>query len=195
MWDQRYNTDDYVYGTQPNVFLAAQMARIPIGRVLCLAEGEGRNGVFLAEHGFQVTAIDSSCVGLAKAQRLAVSRGVKITTEIADLAEFVITPGAWDAVVSIFCHVPAHIRERIHRQVVAGLRPGGAFILEAYTPAQLDYGTGGPPVAGLMMDLECLRQELSGLAFVHGLETVREVREGQLHTGPGAVVQVLAFKP
>lgn len=194
MWDERYNRDDYVYGTEPNDFLREQVARISGSRVLCLAEGEGRNAVFLAERGFQVTAVDASSVGLAKAQRLAEQRGVKIETIHADLADFDIEPGRWDAVVSIFCHVPPPIRKSLHRKVVAGLRAGGVLLLEAYTPDQIELGTGGPQVAELTMQLVDLYDELAGLQFEYAQQLRREVVEGALHTGVGAVVQVVAVK-
>ncbi len=194
MWDQRYNREDYVYGTEPNDFLRQHVTSLPAGRVLCLAEGEGRNAVFLAQQGFQVTAVDASSVGLQKAQRLARQRGVDIETVHADLANFVIEPQRWDAIVSIFCHVPASIREMLHRQVVMGLREGGVLLLEAYTPKQIEYGTGGPPVPELTMQLSDLKQELAGLQFDHGVELDRDVVEGEFHTGIGAVVQVLAIK-
>ncbi len=194
MWDKRYAGDDYVYGTAPNVFLASVAERLPRGPVLCLGEGEGRNSVFLATRGFEVTALDSSAVGLEKAQRLARAHEVEITTVHADLADFAIKPGRWATIVSIFCHVPAGLRAAIHRDVVSALPIGGAFVLEAYRPAQLDYGTGGPPTAELMMDLATLLPELDGLAFAHALETEREVIEGSLHTGLGAVVQLVGYK-
>lgn len=195
MWDERYQGEEYVYGTVPNDFLRSQVGNVPAGRVLCLAEGEGRNAVFLAEQGFSVTAVDQSSVGLAKAERLAAERGVEIETVVADLADFLIEPDAWDGIVSIFAHMPASARAHIHRQVVRGLRSGGALVLEAYRPEQLQYKTGGPPVVDMMMDLNGLRTELSGLEFEFAAETVRDVQEGPLHHGPGAVVEVLARKP
>lgn len=194
MWDQRYNTDEFVYGTQPNDFLASVSGRIPGGRVLCLAEGEGRNAVYLAQQGHQVLAVDKSAVGLAKAERLAAAGGVRIETRVVDLARFEFEPGSWDAVVSIFAHVPSILRRALHRGVVSGLRSGGVFVLEAYTPAQLLLKTGGPPDADMLMSLAGLREELAGLDFRHALELEREVVEGKLHTGRGAVVQVLAVK-
>ena len=154
MWDQRYDTEEYVYGTAPNEFLVAHAARIPKGHVLCLGEGEGRNGVWLAEQGYRVTAVDSSSVGLAKARRLAEARGVSLETVAADLAEYDLGEVAWDGIVSIFCHVPMDLRRDLHSRVVRALRPGGAFLLEAYTPRQLALATGGPPTAELMMDPE-----------------------------------------
>ena len=127
--------------------------QIPAGPVLCLAEGEGRNAVYLATLGHRVTAVDQSEVGLAKAQRLAKARGVKIETLVTDLADYTITAGAWAGIVATFAHLPPALRRRVHRDVVAGLQPGGVFILEAYTPAQLAFGTGGPKSPELLMTL------------------------------------------
>ncbi len=195
MWDQRYSGEDYVYGTQPNDFLVEQVEKLPVGKALCLAEGEGRNAVWLAEQGFEVTAMDASIIGLQKAQRLAQARGVNLTTVHADLADFDIGANRWDVIVSIFCHLPPALRRSVHRRCVQGLRPGGALLLEAYTPKQLAYKTGGPPTADLMMDVQSLRTELDGLEFLHLQECVRHVHEGEFHSGRGAVVQVLARKP
>ncbi|MCB0289880.1 MAG: class I SAM-dependent methyltransferase, partial [Calditrichaeota bacterium] len=160
MWDQRYNTPEYIYGKTPNDFLVEMIDRLPKGEVLSLAEGEGRNGVYLAQQGCRVTGVDSSAVALQKAQNLAAERGVQLTTLHRNLSELEIEPAAWDAVVSIFCHLPAPLRASLHRQVVQGLRPGGCLLLEAYTPRQLEFRTGGPPTIELMMDLKTLRQEL-----------------------------------
>ncbi|MHB8628382.1 MAG: class I SAM-dependent methyltransferase [Aggregatilineales bacterium] len=178
----------------PNDYLRLNAHRIPKGRVLSLAEGEGRNAVYLATQGYDVTGIDSSAVGLEKAQRLAKERAVTITTVVADLAQFAIEPNGWDGVVSIFCHLPSVLRAEVHQRVVAGLRPGGCLLLEAYTPKQLAFKTGGPQDPDNMPDLESLRRELAGLRFEHAEELEREVNEGEHHFGRGAVVQVLAFK-
>ena len=195
IWDQRYATDSYVYGTQANDFLHSVAERLPDNaKVLCLAEGEGRNAVYLAERGHRVLAVDASRVGLGKAQRLADQRQVRIECAIVDLAEYELEAQDWDVIVSIFVHLPPPVRRKLHRQVVAGLRPGGLYILEAYRPEQLRYATGGPPVAELMMNLKDLQQELDGLTWLHAAELDREVNEGQLHHGIGAVVQLLAQK-
>jgi SAM-dependent methyltransferase len=167
-------------------------ARIPAGPVLCLAEGEGRNAVHLASLGHAVTAVDQSAAGLAKAQRLAAARGVEIRTVVADLAMYPIVPGAWAGIVATFAHLPPALRRAVHAAVVQGLAPGGVFILEAYTPAQLAFDTGGPKAPELLMPLAALREELAGLEFLVAREIEREVVEGCGHTGRGAVVQVLA---
>ena len=194
MWDKRYSDPNFIFGTAPNDFLKQYAGRIPKGRVLSLAEGEGRNAVHLAALGYEVTGVDSSAIGLEKAQRLAAERSVKITTIVSDLAQFSIKPNSWDGVVSIFCHLPSALRADVHRRVVAGLRPGGCILLEAYTPKQLAFKTGGPQNADNMPDLESLQRELAGLRFEHAVELERDVIEGGGHTGRAAVVQVLAFK-
>jgi 2-polyprenyl-3-methyl-5-hydroxy-6-metoxy-1,4-benzoquinol methylase len=194
MWDERYASDEYVYGLEPNDFLKANFESIPMGEVLCLAEGEGRNAVFLAQQGYEVTAVDSSARGLEKAQRLASAREVKINTIHADLNDFIIETERWSGIVSIFCHLPPPLRVAVHQQVAGGLKPGGAIILEAYTPDQLMHGTGGPPVAEMMMDKESVLNELGKLEFLRLLELEREIHEGQLHNGLAAVVQAIAIR-
>lgn len=195
MWDERYALDGFAYGTAPNDHLVAHAARLPAGPVLCLAEGEGRNAVFLAGRGHPVTAVDQSRVGLDKARALARSRGLTIETVQADLADFTPAPGAWAGIVSVWCHVPPPVRRALHRAVVAGLSPGGVFILEAYTPQQVGRGTGGPPVAGPMMTAAGLREELSGLELEVLEERERDVQEGRYHSGLSSVVQVVATRP
>lgn len=194
MWDEKYSVNEYVYGTTPNDFLFSMTDRLKKGRVLCLAEGEGRNAVYLAKNGFVAVAVDSSRVGLQKANRLALENDVSIETVLTDLADFTITENSWDSIVSIFCHLPPDLRKHVHEGVATGLKTGGTFLLEAYTPAQLEFGTGGPSSAALMMDLVSLRSELKGLRVLHGLETVRNVHEGRSHSGKAAVVQILAEK-
>ncbi len=194
-WDNRYGESGFAYGTEPNDFLVASLKKLPpAGNVLCLADGEGRNSVFLAQQGYRVTAVDSSSVGLAKANSLAAERGVTITTCVADLADYPLPEKTYDAIISIFCHLPPHIRKRVHNQIPLSLKKGGVFLLEAYTPRQLEYGTGGPPVKELLMEITELKKELAQLTILHGIELEREVHEGRLHNGLGAVVQVLAVK-
>lgn len=195
MWDERYADEEYVYGTEPNDFLKEHIDRLPAGKVLSLCEGEGRNAVFLAGKRYEVTGVDSSSVGLAKAQRLAEKQGVHISTQLADMGDFHIEPESWEGVVSIFCHIPAGMRAELHRQIVSGLKSGGVLILEAYTPAQIALGTGGPKMPELTMTADQLRQELDGLEFEIIEELERDVVEGKFHSGRGAVVQVVARKP
>ncbi len=194
-WDQRYRSTQYIYGKTANDFLTAHHCRIPMGRVLSLAEGEGRNAVFLAEKGYEVTAVDSSTVGLDKAEQLAADRCVSVEWIHGDLAHFDLGEGRWDGIISIFCHLDPDIRTQLHPRVVHALKPGGILILEAYTPAQLERDTGGPPTVDLMMDKNLLTTEFKGLDFLHLKEVERNIVEGSYHTGPGMVVQVVAMKP
>jgi hypothetical protein len=195
MWEQRYNVDHYYYGTDPNEFLAASVLLLPDGMTLCLAEGEGRNAVFLAGTGREVHSVDLTEAGVAKTIRLAEQHGVQVAAVVGDLAVFDLGIDRWDAMVSIFAHMPPGVRRDLHRRVVGALKPGGMFLLEAYTPAQIGRGTGGPSVVEMTMTLGGLREELAGLDFVHAEELDREVVEGPGHTGVGSVVQVIARKP
>lgn len=194
-WDERYAEPGFAYGTDPNDFLVEAIPHIKGTKVLSLAEGEGRNALFLAQRGFDVLAVDSSIVGLEKAAKLAQEHGTSIRTQHCDLAELEIEKDSWDAVVSIFCHVPQTLRAELHKKVIEGLKPGGVLVLEAYTPKQLEYGTGGPQDAALTMQLAELKKELNGLELVHAIETERDVIEGKYHFGHAAVVQVIGVKP
>lgn len=191
-WDARYTEQGWAFGTEPNDFLREQADQLPPGRVLCLAEGQGRNAVWLAQRGHDVTAVDQSAVGLRDANRLAAERGVAITTVRADLDDYVIEPGAWACIVSIYAHVDGALRARVHARVERGLAPGGVFVLEAYRPEQIGRGTGGPPEDDRMVNLERLRRELPSLEFVVAREIDREVLEGHRHKGMSSVVQLVA---
>jgi SAM-dependent methyltransferase len=191
MWNQRYASDEYVYGTEPNAFLAQNAQRL-VGPVLSLAEGEGRNAVFLASHGLDVLAVDASAVGLAKAQRLAASKGVAIQTEVADLAEFEPPESSFGSVISIFAHLPSRVRKRLYRSVEHSVKPGGIILFEAYSKAQLARDTGGPKDPDLLMTCEDLEQAFPNCEWILSQEIEREVIEGQFHTGLASVVQFIA---
>jgi SAM-dependent methyltransferase len=194
-WDERFGGDGYLYGTEPNDFLRQHVELLPPGEVMCLAEGQGRNAVFLAERGYEVSSVDLSATGVDKTLALATARGVTVTATVADLADVDLGTNRWSAIVSIFAHVPPTVRAEVHGRVADALIPGGIFVLEAYTPAQVGRGTGGPPDGSLTMTLDALRTELSALEFDHAVETEREVIEGVGHTGVGSVVQVIAHRP
>ena len=193
-WNEKFANTEYAYGTEPNDFLVSAVTKLKRGATLSLAEGEGRNAVWLAQQGFTVSAIEQSEKGVAKTLRLALQRGVIVMAERGELETFHIQPNSWDLAVSIFAHTPQELRRKLHRQVVAGLKPGGVFVLEAYTPAQIANNTGGPKDASLMPTAELLRSELAGLVFDRIEEVEREVVEGSLHTGTAHVVQVVAHR-
>lgn len=195
MWDQRYSDTEFFYGTEPNDFLRAESVRLPKGDVLCIGDGEGRNGVWLAEQGMCVTSVDQSAVGMQKAAELAARRQVPFSTKVADLAVFDLGIARWHAVVSIFCHLPSALRRDVHARIGRALRPGGVVLLEAYTPAQLGRGTGGPQDPDMLPTLAILQQEFAGLDVLVGVERERSVLEGKGHRGTSSVVQFVARKP
>lgn len=196
MWNQRYKEEEFAYGTEPNDFLKAEYSHIPKGgRVLCVAEGEGRNAVFLAKQGYEVTAVDQSDVGLQKAEKLALKNGVTIQTIVANLADFDFGNDTWDGIVSIAAHVPPELRKKLHAQVPNALHKDGIFLLEAFSLRQHEMdGVGGPPQKELLMSLNALEEELQGLEFIIAQEVEREIFEGKFHQGKSAVVQIIASK-
>jgi len=193
-WDERYADDRYLFGERPNDFLVQAEIMLPRhSRVLVLGDGEGRNGVWLAQQGHQVVTVDISEVGVAKARRLAASKSVEIDFHVADLADFVddeASAGPWDGIVSIFCHLPPELRRRVAQALSPRLSDRGKLIMEAYTPAQLSLGTGGPPDESLLMTRERVLRDWPDLVLdVRVLE--RRIFEGHGHQGLSAVVQVL----
>jgi len=192
-WDQRYAEPGYKYGTEPNAWLRAQAHRLaPGSRVLVPGDGEGRNSVWLAQHGHRVLAMDSSAVGLAKAQALARQRGVVIDTQLADLADWVPAPGAADAVVLVFVHLPSALRAIAHRRLAQALRPGGLMLVEAFHPRQLGRSSGGPKDPDMLVDLATLRADWctdrdDGLDEIEAWEGEVALAEGPGHQGLGWV--------
>lgn len=194
LWDRRYAATEHLFGAGPNDFLRETEPLIPRnGTVLCLGDGDGRNGVWLAAQGHRVTTVDVSPVGVRKAHQLAAETGVELSAQVADLADWVDTEaatGPWDAIVSIFCHLPPEVRQRVGWALAPRLAADGVLILESYTPDQLGRGNGGPPTADLMLTSDLVRQDWPGLDL-WAVELEREVLEGEGHTGLSAVLQVV----
>jgi cyclopropane fatty-acyl-phospholipid synthase-like methyltransferase len=196
-WNERYATDEYIFGTAPNVFLASQAALIRPGmRALAVADGEGRNGVWLAEQGASVHAIDVSPAALAKAEKLAVERGVALETEQADVLNWAWPEVAYDLVAAIFIQfAPPPERDRIIAGIRRTLKSGGVLILQGYTPKQVEFGTGGPPNAANMYTSELLREWFADWEIVHLAEHESVISEGSHHHGMSALVDLVARKP
>lgn len=194
-WESRYREAGFAYGTAPNAFLVAQQARFTPGqKVLLIGEGEGRNGVWLARQGLEVTAVDQSQTGLAKARQLAAEAGVSLQTVCADLAEWQWPVAEYDFVISIFVHFPPERRRQIHRACLAALKPGGTMILEGFTPEQLAHPSGGPPIEAMLFTEALLREDFADadIELLESLET--RLAEGQYHQGPAAVVRLIAVR-
>lgn len=193
MWDQRFADSEFFYGTDANDFLKENIHLLS-GKVLSLAEGEGRNAVFMAQHGLKVLGVDSSQVGLEKAQQLAKEKAVSIETQQVDLAVYSAEENSFDAVVSIFAHLPVAIRKELHKKVELALKPGGIILLEGYSKAQIDKDTGGPKNLEMLYALEEIISEFPHCKILHAKTLEREVIEGIGHTGLASVVQLIARK-
>ncbi len=190
MWNERYG-QEYIYGKKPNDFLSATINKPGKGKVMCLAEGQGRNAVYLAGLGYDVTAIDYSEEGLKKANKLANEAGVKITTIQMDLDELICKQNEWDGIISIYGHLPDALRIKVHKEVIKGLKTGGFLLIEAYNINQLNYNSGGPKSIELLYSLKKLESDFSNhFYFKIFRETEREVNEGSFHKGLASVIQV-----
>ncbi|THD82192.1 class I SAM-dependent methyltransferase [Aliigemmobacter aestuarii] len=197
MWDERFAGPGYLFGTDPVAFLPAHAGLIPAGgRVLSLADGEGRNSVWLAGQGFRVTAMEASGVALEKARALARARDVTVDSRQADIADWDWDAGPWDAVVGIFIQFAAPaLREAIHKGIARGLRPCGRVFLHGYAPRQIGYGTGGPRAVENLYTLDALRADFPGWRVLVARDEDREIAEGTGHVGKSALIDFVAEKP
>ncbi len=196
MWDQRYAGEGYAYGETANAYLRGQRARLRAGmRALVPGDGEGRNGVWLAEQGLVVDTLDLSQHGVAKALALARARGVALNAVQADALAWDWPREAYDVVALIFLHLVADERRALHAEVLAALKPGGLVILEAFRPEQLARqaagARGGPRNANLLYRLEDLRDDFAALEAIELAEADADLDEGALHVGPSAVVRAI----
>lgn len=192
-WDSKYADDAYFYGTAPNHWLTTQASRLEAGMsVLAVGDGEGRNGVWLAEQGLSVTSVDASPRAQVKARALAHERGVAMETVCTDLRDWAWPQAAFDRVVSIFLHFPPDYRAEMHRRMLAALKPGGLLLMQAYTPKQLDFATGGPKAVEMLYSADMLRGDFAEAEIVSLKEAVRHMREGNGHDGDSAVVELVA---
>ena len=194
-WDDRYSEDGYAFGDQPNDFLVEVEPTLIKGDTLMLGDGDGRNGVWMAEQGHRVVSIDLSPVGVSKAKELAVQRGTTIDARVGDLDTFDMGSQQWDNIVSIFCHVPSALRSRVHATVNAALRPGGRFVLESYNAANIGRGVGGPQSPDLTVELEELETDFAGWHLEIHRAIDRNIVEGKYHAGHSSTVQFVAVKP
>ncbi len=194
MWNKRFGEEPALYGEAPNVFLRSVADRFPEGgRLLALAEGQGRNAIFLARRGHPVVAVDSAGVAMAQLSVSAEREGLSIETVVADLGEFEPDPGFAGAYAT-FAHLVPVLRDRAYRRAWDALAPGGVFVVEAFTPDQLGRGTGGPPRLDFLFGAAELRALLPEAHFALLEEVEVELDEGPLHRGLAAVVRMVAVK-
>jgi SAM-dependent methyltransferase len=190
MWDERFGKAEPVYGDEPNAYMREQAARIERGKkILVPGDGYGRNGIWLAKQGFEVHTVDVSQVGVERARASAEKAGVKMHIEQADALVWRWPVAEFDAVFSIFFHMPSVMRAEVHPKMLAALKPGGLLILTAFTPGQLKFTSGGPKQVDLLCTAEILKQDFAPAEVVELEEVEVELKEGRTHSGRGAVVQ------
>lgn len=196
IWDERYASEDYLFGTEPNAFLVSQRPLLKPGMsCLAVADGEGRNGVWLAQQGLQVLSVEASAVALAKAKKLAQQRGVAIEFEQADLAHWQWGERRFNVVSAIFIQfAPPALRAQMFADIKRCLKPGGLLLLQGYTPRQLEYKTGGPPVAENMYTEALLRNAFGSMEILHLREHDEYISEGTAHSGISALIDLVARK-
>ncbi len=195
-WDERYAGGGFQFGEAPNLFLLSQAHRMRRGlRALAVGDGEGRNGVWLAEQGMEAMSVDWSGVGLAKAQALAVRRGVALSTVTADVARWTWPVAGFDVIAWIFVHLPPEDRALASAGALRALAPGGLLLLEAFTPAQEGRRSGGPKDPSLLWSRALVERHFAGLEVLELLEGTVALDEGPRHQGLAEVVRAVLRKP
>jgi SAM-dependent methyltransferase len=199
-WDQRYTEAGFSFGEKPNAWLAAQRSRFKVGqRALVPGDGEGRNGVWLAELGLNVTTVDASRIGVHKANLLAAERGVTIDAHVADLTTWDWPERAFDVIVSIYLHWPEEVRAEMHDRMVQALKPGGVLILEGYSLRQLVFraagSVGGPGDPSMLFEPDDIEEDFLDLDIEHLDEEHVMLDEGKRHRGASSVVRLIALRP
>lgn len=194
MWDQRYAAEEYVYGTNPNRFFQEQLDKLTSGRLLLPAEGEGRNSVYAASKGWQVTAFDMSSEGRKKALRLAEQRSVHIQYQLADYNTVLLPEDFFDSVAMVYAHASAADRTLRHRRMLSFLKEGGTFILEGFSKEQINYHTGGPRDVNMLFSVEELEYDFQNLNKLQIWKEEIELQEGPFHNGIASVIRLVGVK-
>ena len=192
VWDERYGESESLFGWKPNVYLEEQVKRLqPRSKILLPGDGYGRNGLWLARQGFQVHTVDLSPVGVERARKSAQAAGLQMTIEQADLSKWQWPVDQFDAAAAIFVHLPSAVRRVVHASMLRALKPGGIAIVQSFTPAQLQFSSGGPKDEDMLCTAELLREEFAGAEILELEEKTVHLEEGHKHSGLGAVVQAV----
>lgn len=196
-WNKRFNKEEFIFGTEPNEYLALQTRKYlkPNNKVLCIADGEGRNGVWLAKQGIKVVGFDASDIALKKAKQFAKDNQVEVEYSFSDTDSFDWQANVYDAVIAIFIQfADPPMRERIFKQAHQALKPGGIFILQGYTPKQLEYKTGGPSLIEHLYTEKMIRDLAKEFQILDLRCYEQELNEGTRHAGMSALLGLVAKK-
>jgi len=194
LWDKRYNTDQFIYGTTPNGFLKSELDKLKAGKILLPGEGEGRNAIYAASRGWSVEAFDQSQVAAEKALAFAAKKGLEIDYQVSGLEEYSFKTKHFDVVGLIYFHVSPPARILLHSQVFNALKPGGVLILEAFHTSQLGNSTGGPPSLDLLFKEETLLSDFASLEMIEMSQTRVILDEGPFHQGKAEVIRFVGRK-
>ncbi len=194
-WNTRYAGTDFIYGTEPNQFLKYELSKITPGKILFLGEGEGRNAVYAATLGWDVDAVDYSASGKIKAETLATEKGVKINYFVDDLSTYTPEQNYYNAVVLIYLHLEEELREKVHQNALASLKPGGKIIFEAFEKEQLKNNSGGPKSIELLYSLQDIVEDFIDLDFEKLSKEKIVLNEGKGHEGEAIVIRFVGVKP
>jgi SAM-dependent methyltransferase len=193
-WNERYSTDEYAYGTQPNQFFKEHLEQLVPGTILFPAEGEGRNAVYAAKMGWQVTAFDTSTEGKRKADKLASENEVTIDYQIAGYENIHYQLNSFDCIVLIFAHVHPVKRKEYHQKLMSFLKPGGVLILEGFSKKQINNKSGGPRDVELLFSKEEMKSDFASFSELSITETSYILDEGPFHQGIASVIRVFGIK-
>lgn len=192
-WEERYSEQDYVYGEYPNIFFQSELEKLEPASVLLPADGEGRNSVFAAKIGWQVTAFDLSKAGKEKADKLAKRNKVEIKFEVTSAKEFD-SDMKFEAIALIYAHFDAEERKEIHQHLIRFLKPGGILIFEAFSKKQLNYSSGGPKNPDMLFSKGEIKKEFNGLTIEYMEELEIEQQEGKYHQAKSSVIRMIGKK-
>jgi SAM-dependent methyltransferase len=193
-WNQKYATSDYLYGVEPNEFIKEQLQKLEPGNILFPAEGDGRNAVYAAQLGWKVLAFDASYEARKKALKLAASKDICLDFRLLDYQMAAFEPETFDAIGLVFTHLPPAMRNYMHQKYLSWLKPGGTILLEAFTPKQLNYTSGGPKAIEMLFTREQLEFDFIGATSMQFEEKIITLDEGPGHQGPASVIRGMVKK-
>lgn len=193
-WNSRYNTEEFIYSKNPNTYFKEKLDSLKVGKLLLIAEGEGRNAVYAAKKGWKVTAVDNSSVAKQKALKLADENNVEIEYILSSYLDFKIEENTYDAISIINFHIPENERKLIHQKLCNGLKQNGHFILHSYNKRQINYNSGGPKDVNILYALDDIKDDFKILETIETYEKIIDLDEGQLHQGKAEIIRYFGRK-